>query len=74
LSEKPGIAVGEIRLDPARKVQTAPRAYGRWALPVPWYAFLWPLTQTLGERRYRKNPQRAALARQLGSLPANACQ
>lgn len=72
LGGEPGIAVGEVRLDPARKARTAPRAYGRWALPVPWYAFLWPLSQALGESRYRKDGQRAALARQLGSLPASA--
>jgi len=72
LGGEQGIAVGEVRLDPTRKARTPPRAYGRWALPVPWYAFLWPLTQRLGEGRYRKNQQRAQLARQLGSSPSAA--
>lgn len=57
-----GVICAAVRLDPARKAKQPPKAYGRWALPVPWYAFLWPLTQKLGERAYAKHPSRSGLA------------
>lgn len=57
-----GIALAEVTLDPTRKAKQPPKAYGRWALPVPWYAFLWPLTQKLGERAYARNSSRPARA------------
>lgn len=72
LGSEPGIAVAEVTLDPARKLQAAPRAHGRWALPVPWYAFLWPLTQRLGESSYRKCSRRAQVARQAVPAPPAA--
>lgn len=53
-----GIAFATVTLDPSRKAGRPPKAYGRWALPVPWYAFLWPLTQKLGERAYARHPSR----------------
>lgn len=54
LGAEEGIALATVILDPALKVERPPQAYGRWALPVPWYAFLWPLTQKLGERAYAR--------------------
>lgn len=57
-----GVICAEVALDPARKAMRPPKAYGRWALPVPWYAFLWPLTQKLGERAYAKHLARPRLA------------
>ena len=58
LGSEEGIAVAEVVLDPARKVKQPPKSYRRWALPVPWYAFLWPLTQKLGERAYARSTSR----------------
>ena len=57
-----GVICAEVTLDPARKAKRPPKAYGRWALPVPWYAFLWPLTQKFGERAYAKHLARPKLA------------
>lgn len=57
-----GIICTEVTLDSERKAKQPPRPYGRWALPVPWYAFLWPLTQKLGERWYARHPSRSTLA------------
>lgn len=55
LGEAEGILVADVRLDPARRATRPPPKYGRrWALPVPWYAFIWPLTQRLGERAYAR--------------------
>lgn len=62
LGSEPGIALGEVTLDPARKAGTAPRAYGRWGLPVPWFSFLFPLTAFFGARAYAKNKFRAERA------------
>lgn len=59
LGAEEGIAFARVTLDPARKEVRPPKAYGRWALPVPWYAFLWPLTQKLGERAYARHATRA---------------
>ncbi|MFA6021529.1 MAG: carbon-nitrogen hydrolase family protein [Rhodospirillales bacterium] len=66
-----GVICAEIILDPARKARQPPKSYGRWALPVPWYAFLWPLTQKLGERAYARHPLRPGLA-QTASATATA--
>ncbi|MFA7280170.1 MAG: carbon-nitrogen hydrolase family protein [Sterolibacterium sp.] len=63
LGAEEGIAFAKVTLDPARKVSRPPKAYGRWALPVPWYAFLWPLTQKFGERAYARHPSRSNRAR-----------
>lgn len=57
-----GVISAEVALDPTRKAKQPPKAYGRWALPVPWYAFLWPITQKLGERAYAKHRSRSGLA------------
>ncbi|MCX7173497.1 MAG: carbon-nitrogen hydrolase family protein [Proteobacteria bacterium] len=59
LGSEEGIALATVALDPSRKVSHPPKAYGRWALPVPWYAFLWPLTQKFGERAYARHPSRS---------------
>lgn len=63
LGAEEGIALATVTLDPARKATSPPKAHGRWALPVPWYAFIWPLTQKLGERAYARHPSRSNLAR-----------
>jgi N-carbamoylputrescine amidase len=62
LGAEEGVVVADVVIDPARKVGQRPKAYGRWALPVPWYAFIWPLTQKLGERAYAKHPSRHEMA------------
>ena len=51
-----GIAIGEVTLDPSRKArQKEPQQHGRWSTAMPWWAFIWPLTQKMGERSYKKN-------------------
>ncbi|MCR6629509.1 MAG: carbon-nitrogen hydrolase family protein [Magnetospirillum sp.] len=57
-----GVIVAEVMLDPALKASQRPRCYGRWSMPTPWYAFLWPLSQRLGERSYARNPRRRKMA------------
>lgn len=63
LGSDEGVIVADVMLDPTRKAAIPPRAHGRWSLKVPWYAFLWPLSQWMGERDYARNPARAKNAR-----------
>jgi len=63
MGEEEGVIVAEVRLDPNRKRSAKPRCYGKmWALPVPWYAPIWPETQIEGEKAYEKNDLRKARA------------
>ncbi|MDD5329009.1 MAG: carbon-nitrogen hydrolase family protein [Sulfuricella sp.] len=64
-----GVICAEVTLDPERKAKRPPKPYGRWSLPVPWYAFLWPLSQKFGERAYAKHPSRPGLARTISEAP-----
>jgi N-carbamoylputrescine amidase len=62
-SGQEGVVVGDVTLNPDRKAkQKAPRSYGRWTTVMPWWAFIWPLTQRMGERSYRKNHARVQRA------------
>jgi len=59
LDEQEAVIVANVTLDPARKKKDKTVRHGKiWALPVPWYAFLWPMTQKPGEKEYPKNPRR----------------
>ncbi len=59
LGEEEGVIVADIVLDPNKKKIATPKKYGRmWSMDVPWYAFLWPMTQKTGEKAYAKNPRR----------------
>jgi N-carbamoylputrescine amidase len=63
LGKEEGIIVADVQLDPGLKARERPRYYGEpWAFSVPWYAFIWPLTQKEGERAYERNVQRKAHA------------
>lgn len=63
-----GVIVADIELNPAKKRALPPKCYGSmWALPVPWYAFIWPLTQKSGEKGYEGNPRRSSKARAMSS-------
>lgn len=63
LEDTEGIALAEVRIDPARKVKGIPPAHGRWALPVPWFSFFFPVSAFFGARVYRKSNVRAERAR-----------
>lgn len=58
----PGIAFGEVTIDAQRKARIAPPSYGRWALPVPWFSFLYPLAAFFGTRVYVHSRTRARRA------------
>lgn len=59
LGEEEGIIVADVCLRQNAKHEGEPKRYGKlWAVPVPWYAFLWPLTQKWGEKSYATNTRR----------------
>lgn len=57
-----GTIVAGVTLDSARRATRKPRAHGRWALPVPWFSFLFAWGTWLGMRAYAKNRRRAERA------------
>lgn len=66
MGEEEGGVVADVTLDPARKKRGMPQCFGRmWALPVPWYAFIWPMSQKPGEKDYAANRRRAQKARSI---------
>ena len=59
-----GVVVGTVTLDPTRRSKTkAPALHGRWTTKMPWWAFIWVLTQQFGERAYQKSARRRTMAR-----------
>jgi len=66
-SGQEGVVIGDVVLDSSRKAtQRAARLHGRWNAAMPWWAFIWPLTQWLGERSYQASVVRRAKALRLG--------
>lgn len=58
-----GVIVAEVALSPERKRSKKPRCYGgMWAFPMPWFAYIWPETQQMGEKDYAENPRRRQAA------------
>lgn len=58
-----GVVVATVHLDPARKVkELVPRAFGRWTAKMPWWAFIWVLTEKMGRKAYRKSALRRSKA------------
>ena len=54
-----GVIVSDICINRHSKQTNSPVRYGKfWAIPVPWYAFTWPLSQKMGEKSYSTNPRR----------------
>lgn len=60
-----GVAIAEVRLDPARKTHRLPPEadhWRPWVTRVPVEYRLFPLIEALGRRWYRRNRHRAAIA------------
>ncbi|MDD5105635.1 MAG: carbon-nitrogen hydrolase family protein [Desulfuromonadaceae bacterium] len=59
LGDEEGIIIADVSLGQRPKSRNKPKRYGRmWGTPVPWYAFIWPLTQKMGEKSYSANHRR----------------
>jgi len=63
MGEEEGVIVSEVNIGERKKCKEAPKKYGKmWGIPVPWYAFIWPVTQKMGEKSYSTNPRRKECA------------
>ena len=59
LGDEEGVIVADVCIGHKAECKTNPKRYGRmWAIPAPWYAFIWPLTQRWGEKSYAANIRR----------------
>lgn len=66
-SGQQGVVVATVHLKPERKNrEVIPRAFGRWTARMPWWAFIWVLTQKMGERAYAKSTLRKSKALAVG--------
>ena len=65
-----GVVLGTVHLMPERKKkELVPRAFGRWTAKMPWWAFIWVLTQRMGEKAYAKSALRKSKAMALSKTP-----
>ena len=63
MGDEEGVIVADVSVDPQRKRLKRPRCFGKmWAFPMPWFAYIWPETQQMGEQAYAENPRRRAQA------------
>jgi len=59
MDEEEGVIVSDVSIGERKRHKEAPKKYGKmWGIPVPWYAFIWPVTQKMGEKSYATNPRR----------------
>lgn len=70
LADQEAIIVGNVTIDPARKIRTLGKEfmrYGRWVAPVPLEFKLYSLAEAIGASSYRANGRRRAKALAVGS-------
>ena len=54
-----GVIVADVHIGQSVERKGEPKRYGTmWGVPVPWYAFIWPMTQKWGEKSYATNIRR----------------
>jgi N-carbamoylputrescine amidase len=59
LGGEEGVIVADVQVGHDAKGKSEPKRYGKmWGIPVPWYAFIWPMSQKWGEKSYVSNPRR----------------
>lgn len=59
LGDAEGIIVASVHLGRKTERKNKPTRYGKmWGISVPWYAFIWPLTQKWGEKSYATSIRR----------------
>lgn len=70
-----GVVVGTVHLDPQRKIkEPVPKKFGRWTTRMPWWAFIWGLTQRMGEKAYARSAVRKAKALTISKTPDPSAQ
>jgi len=73
LGDEEGIIVADVHLEEDDIRKSTPKRYGKiWAIPVPWYAFIWPMTQKWGEKSYatsiRRKERALSISRRVESV------
>lgn len=59
LGGEEGVIVADVNIGHSVKRKSEPKRYGKmWGIPVPWYAFIWPMSQKWGEKSYATNSRR----------------
>ncbi|MEW8437117.1 MAG: carbon-nitrogen hydrolase family protein [Candidatus Thiodiazotropha taylori] len=75
LGDEEGVIVADVQVGYIAGHNSTPKRYGRmWGIPVPWYAFIWPMTQKWGEKSYSVNPRRRERALSLTQCLNRAAQ
>lgn len=59
LGGEEGVIVADVQIGHCADRKSEPKRYGKmWGVPVPWYAFIWPMSQKWGEKSYATNIRR----------------
>jgi len=59
LGGEEGVIVADVHIGHSANRKSKPKRYGKiWGVPVPWYAFIWPMSQKWGEKSYAANTRR----------------
>jgi N-carbamoylputrescine amidase len=66
LGQSEGVIVEKVTLDPSFKPHAPPEKFGKiWSVPMPWYGFIFPMTQKWGEKSYSSNSRRSEKSREV---------
>ena len=65
LGQNEGVIVEYVTLDPSFKPHVPPERFGKmWSVPMPWYGFIFPMTQKWGEKSYSSSSRRSEISRE----------
>lgn len=67
LSDKEGVIVEDVTLDPSRKTHTPPQCWGRWAIKVPRQTKVFRAVEAFGGLSYSLSSERKKRAREISS-------
>jgi len=67
LGDEEAVIVGDVALDPERKIPNPPRRYGRWALKGPWFRGSVVVLEAVGRLWYTLSLERKRKARLVSS-------
>ncbi|WP_018295171.1 carbon-nitrogen hydrolase family protein [Mariprofundus ferrooxydans] len=59
LGSEEAVIVADVHTGHCADRKSEPKLFGKmWGVPVPWYAFIWPMSQKWGEKSYAANMRR----------------
>lgn len=72
LGSEEGVIVADVHIGHHEERKCDPKRYGKmWGIPVPWYAFIWPMSQKWGEKSYATNTRRKEMALSISKSTEN---